>query len=183
MLDLGELGQLVLRHRRPADEHELGDALELLLKERGDLLAHAAGQLDLLRGPWLDPLCEILGYATRDLRSGDGPVPPAGVGALLLDAPVFRNEGWSLRPASCLIIVPAGRDLRAQGSESPRSYGLQLCRQHGLRRAALTDGLRWALLSPELKFLSQWQLDRALRDRNSGELEGFLATFLAEAQP
>lgn len=183
LLDLGEMGQLVLRHRRPADEGDLGDALETLLKERGGMLAQAAGQLDLLRGSWLDPLCDVLGYATRDLRPGDGPVPPVGVGALLLDAPVFRNEGWSLRPASCLIIVPAGGDLRAQGPESPRSYGLRLCQQHGLRRAMLTDGLRWALLSPDLKFLPQWQLDRALHDRNSGELESFLATFLAEAQP
>lgn len=183
LLDLGELGQLVLRHRRPADESVLGDALETLLNQRGSLLAQAAGQLDPLRGAWLDPLCEVLGYATRDLRPGDGPVPPAGVGALLLDAPVFRNEGWSLRPAACLIIVPVGSDLRAQGQESPRSYGLRLCQKHGLRRAVLTDGLRWALLSPDLKFLPQWQLDRALHQRNSGELEGFLATFLAEAQP
>lgn len=182
-MDLGEIGRVVLRHRRGADETELGEELSALLQERGTLVAHAAGQLGLLRGGWLEPVCEALGYAIRDLRPGDGPAPPPGLGVALLDAPTFGAAGWTLRPTACLLVIAAATEWGGQGSESPRGYGTRLCQRLGLRRAILTDGLRWALLSLDLKFLPQWRLDRALQNRSSGEFEGFLAMFLAEAQP
>lgn len=176
-MDLGELGQVQLRHRRAADEEDLAERLTALWRERGALVAEAAGQLALLRGAWLEPVCEVLGYALRALRQGEGPAVPPGLGVALLEAPLCGEAGWTLRPAAGLIVAA---DPLAQG---PRGFGLVLCRALGLRRVVLTDGLRFALFAPELTFLPQWRLDRALEDRESGAFQSFLALLLAEAQP
>ncbi len=180
-LSVGALSPaLAQKSQREVNIEEAGARLRALWQERGALAAAAAGNYALLRGAFLEPLCAVLGYTLHGVPTAVLPEPPSGVAAALLEAALVSEDDRVLsRPAAVLLVCGADADLRSSAG-AVRGYAERLSRALGVKRALVTDGPRWAVLTKGRRFVTVHRLPAALEEESL--LENFLAAFLAEEQ-
>jgi hypothetical protein len=155
ILDFGELGRAVLRHRRRADQEEFCRQLGEHVAGRAAAMAGLGGQYPLVRSLWLDPVLRLLGYEIEEVPADRlGGLSPGGLVLLLF---ALRREAGRVRRRlrSVLLLTPAGTDLQ---QASLLGTADRLCDRFELFEAILTDGLRW------MKYRPNWRVPFPVRD-------------------
>lgn len=185
VLDFGDLGTATLRHHRLPDEPSLRARFGALLAQRASALE---SDLDfpLLRAVWVDPVCEALGYGIRDLDQEaalpgeEASATPHGFLGLALVKTVRAGARVTTVRPSALVLVRRGADLRHNVEGSARGFAARLCERHGLTRAVLTDGIRWAHWERGKQFAqSPVDVRHALGEAEEAPFSDFLARFHA----
>lgn len=180
-IDGGELGVVVLRHIR--DLAQAAQArLPELVRERASAVAAVAGDLELLRKMWLEPVLLLLGYRTRALPELALLDLAPGFGATWLDTTVRRGDGFERRPVSLLVIPPLRLSLSGgvQIAEECKAEARRLCRKLGMDKAFVTNGLVWAKVDARGPLTpTSIDLEDALRRSALGGLDDFIDRFLA----
>lgn len=180
-IDAGELGAVVLRHRRDLVEAARA-ALPALVRERAQAVAAMAGEHELLRKVWLEPVLALLGYRMRALPELAMFDVAAGFGATWLDTTLRRGAGFERRTVSVLVIPPARLALSGSApvAEACKTEALRLCKKLGVDEAIVTNGRVWAKVHARGRLVpTPIDLEDALRRAALGGLDDFLERFLA----
>lgn len=134
-VDLGELGAVTARYRRPATWIEPG--LRRLVEERAALVRARSGDWLALLDYWFVPVLEALGYAV-DLARPVTTTPDDLAAWPLL---VVRREGRSVRRRVERVLVLT-TDLETLCSTRLAEVD-RICTDAAAEQAILSDGLRW----------------------------------------
>jgi len=184
-VDFGELGLVVLRHRRDlAAAARVG--LTELVRERGAAVSGWAGELDLLRSQWLEPVCEVLGYELRALPAWATLGLTPGFTAIGLEALVREGTMFVRKPATVLVVPPAGLAFAGAGADASATTqclkeAMLLCKKLGLGKAIVTNGRWWAsVLAGHRLMVQKIDLEDAVARAALGGLDEFLGAFLVE---
>jgi hypothetical protein len=180
-LDFGELGTVVLRHRRQLAEVARAELPNLIAQRLAALEAFAA-ELDLLFSQWLDPVCKLLGYSLRPLPPFATLDLPAGFGARILETTARKGISFERRPTG-LLLVPPARLSPAAGAPFAaecKMEALHLCKKLSFDEAIVTSGRAWAKVRARHRIMTTpIDLEDALRRAALGGLDDFLDRFLA----
>lgn len=134
-VDLGELGAVVARYRRPAAWIEPG--LRRLVEERAALVRARSGDWSALMNYWFVPVLEALGYAVDVAR----PVMTTPEDLAAWPLLVERREGRAVRRRVDRVLV------LTTNLETVCSTRLgevdRICTELAAEQALLSDGLRW----------------------------------------
>lgn len=134
-VDLGELGAVTARYRRPATWIEPG--LRRLVEERAALVRARSGDWLALLDYWFVPVLEALGYAVDVARPVTTTPDDLAAWPLL----VVRREGRSVRRRVGRVLVLT-TDLETLSSTRLAEVD-RICTDVGAEQAILSDGLRW----------------------------------------
>ena len=180
VLDFDELGCLELRHTRRADPERLRKEVIQLIREKAASIEAMNGQFQLLRGMWIHPLLERLGYRVRELDQDALAKAPSGTTAILLDESVRNESQISIGLKAPLVITTANVDWNSLDEGSVLAFAESLCKQFKALEAFVTDGLRWTRhrrgkrVHPEV-----CDLREIANDDDSASFEHFLFDFAA----
>ena len=141
IVDLAELGAVVLRHERRPTPDTLRNRIEELVTARGATTQRLAGSYVELLPIWFEPVCSIIGYDIAPIAVKEEIEPPQHVAAYRLLHTERLGTAIERRPARVLLLV---EDLSRPLADALLSWLDNLCVREGLRDVLVSDGLRWA---------------------------------------
>ncbi|MCB9797535.1 MAG: S24 family peptidase [Alphaproteobacteria bacterium] len=173
VIDLDELGRLVVQHDGRPSVESVRDGLASLWTEREGLVRGRRGAWLVLVPHWFKPVCELFGYTLEELVAMASAGADDGLAAwrLIVDE---REPGGIRRSAARVLVLTEDLDATlAAGLEAVA----HACSAADVREAIVTDGIRWTTHRKNNRMRQpEWDLGEAL---SSGEVEEMLAA-LAE---
>jgi hypothetical protein len=141
VLDFGELGVIVLRHRQERSPAVVRQKLTEAIDAKRQTVLKLTGQFTTMLQVWLEPLCSILGYQ-EVVSVPDQPEPPGHAVAYSLVC-VRRSPTEYVHSVPRLLILV--ENVQATMGAELLAWCDELCAQEDVREMLLCDGLRWAL--------------------------------------
>lgn len=143
VIDLAELGSIILRHERRSTPETIQSSISELLSSRGATVQHLAGKYKELLPIWFEPLGAILGYdieliAIEDIPKISDEVHVSAFRLLHMERENIRIERQLVR---LLFLV---EDLKQHFPETLLPWIDKVCSSEGIREVLLSDGLCWA---------------------------------------
>lgn len=162
VLDLCELGSIVFEHERLANPQSVDEKLRALATEkRIDAVRRRAGAYTQMIPTWFVPVGQCLGYEVEPLEEEQDP-PPAHAAATRLLVTERRDGKISKRCKRVLVLLD---EMQPDLGEELFSWIDRRCKQHGVERAIVSDGLGWAEHRCRSRLpLKVWNLSDVLSD-------------------
>ena len=169
ILDLAELGMLVLEHERHANPPDIGRRLGELVEKKGDFVRRRSGAYVQLLPTWFEPVAECLGYEVGPIA--ELPVdPPQHAVVATLRVTERHTHGIDRRCKRILVMLET---LEPALDSELLAWIDGVCQQFGVDHALVSTGLIWANHHRRSRLpLKVWDLEEVLARENL--LIGFL---------
>ena len=141
VLELRELGRVVLAHTRRPSVEEVKANLRKLASERASSAEELRGEFALLETTWLRPLLRVLGYEMERVDRSEDERGVTVAPFLLLEA--RRLSGGKVIRQPGALLLATGKDVDLARNTDVRQLADDLCTKHELHRALFSDGLLW----------------------------------------
>jgi hypothetical protein len=165
ILDFGELGSILFEHERHANPQTVDEKLRALVTEkRVDAVRRRVGSYTQLLETWFVPVGQCLGYEVEPLEEAHDP-PPTHAASTRLLVTERRDGKISKRCKRVLVLLD---DMPPDLGDELFSWIDRQCRQHGVERAVISDGMGWAEHRWRSRLpLKVWNLGEVLSDREA----------------
>lgn len=159
VLDLAELGALVLEHERHASAPDVAERLSELVRMKGDVVRRRNGAYAQLLPMWFEPVGQALGYEVDPITELPEP-PPLHAAAARLLVTERRAAGIGRRQKRVLVML---EQLESALEEALLDWIDALCLHLEVDSALLSTGLAWAEHRRRSRLpLKVWDLETVL---------------------
>lgn len=141
VVDLGELGRLVLAHQRERDAERVRARLAERIAAWGGNVERFEGRYEDLLRPWFEPVCAALGFEVERLPEGEVADPPEHAVAFRLDYLERRGPRIDRQPMRLLVLVER---LAPTLSPAMLTWIGEAAIRAKVREVLISDGWRWA---------------------------------------
>ena len=175
VVDFRELGRLTIQLNRVTDPAQLAESLQKLVQQMAPTVGELSGQFIMLRNLWLDKVLQMLNYRIGEFNPDELERAPAGTTAIKLFETIRSHGEVREDLRRVLVLTTTTCDLRDNSHGSVRVFANNLCLQHEVVDALITDGMRWFLHRRGGKLTGKiWDFDELVAEESTFDSDDFL---------